>query len=734
MLGRTAAGFDPQAPLLREIAADPLLADRGADRRALGHRPRRLPARQLPAALARVERPLPRPRPPLLARRRRTCSARFATALAGSSRRLPAARDRAASTSSPPTTASPSPTSSPTATSTTRPTARRNRDGHGENLSWNNGVEGPTDDPAVRAERRRDLRALLATLFASRGTIMLTAGDEFGRTPARQQQRLRPGQPDHLARLGRPRPRRSRPLPPRLAALRRAHPALADPALLTGAPGAGRHPRRRLADPRRHARRPPPTGRPPAARRSPWCSAAAATAASPSSSTASAHEVAFRLPRARRPPLGGAPARPRHASGPAPSPSSPSCRGGRRAREARPPLEPGRRAAIDRARPCESRRIGENSMDRRTLLHAALAGLVGDRLAARSAAPAHAQDAPAAAPLQLRRRGRARPRGRGPALPPPADGDGRALRRPEVRPIPRHPLPRRQAALHRRRPQLPDGPDAAGLLRSRTGSRSTSSASGSRRAASRSRPTSSTSTPTTSPTRTAARRPGLAGDMGFSGMRFRHPLNRPGVWDEFAVFQGASYFRAVAHGTLYGLSARGLAIGTGGAGPEEFPIFTAFWVHEPQPGDRVLRLSALLDSDSVAGAFDFALEPGAETVMQVRSRPLPAPRHRHRRHRAADLDVLLRPRAPRAASTTSATPCTTATACASSTAPASGCGGRCATPSAVETSSFADDNPRAVRPDPARARLRRTTRTPRPTTSSGRAPGSSRAATGAAAR
>lgn len=57
-----------------------------------------------------------------------------------------------------------------------------NRDGHGDNLSWNNGVEGPSDDPVIRQRRRDDLRALLATLFASRGTIMLTAGDEFGRT------------------------------------------------------------------------------------------------------------------------------------------------------------------------------------------------------------------------------------------------------------------------------------------------------------------------------------------------------------------------------------------------------------------------------------------------------------------------------------------------------------------------------------------------------------------------
>jgi glycogen operon protein len=56
-----------------------------------------------------------------------------------------------------------------------------NRDGHDENFSWNNGAEGPSTDQKIKAQRERDLRALLATLFMSRGTIMLTAGDEFGR-------------------------------------------------------------------------------------------------------------------------------------------------------------------------------------------------------------------------------------------------------------------------------------------------------------------------------------------------------------------------------------------------------------------------------------------------------------------------------------------------------------------------------------------------------------------------
>lgn len=57
-----------------------------------------------------------------------------------------------------------------------------NRDGTDENLSWNNGVEAQTGDPAVRAARARDVRALLATLLLSRGTPMLSMGDECGRT------------------------------------------------------------------------------------------------------------------------------------------------------------------------------------------------------------------------------------------------------------------------------------------------------------------------------------------------------------------------------------------------------------------------------------------------------------------------------------------------------------------------------------------------------------------------
>jgi isoamylase len=57
-----------------------------------------------------------------------------------------------------------------------------NLDGHNENLSWNCGVEGPTDDPAILTLRERQKRNFMATLLLSQGVPMLLAGDEIGRT------------------------------------------------------------------------------------------------------------------------------------------------------------------------------------------------------------------------------------------------------------------------------------------------------------------------------------------------------------------------------------------------------------------------------------------------------------------------------------------------------------------------------------------------------------------------
>ncbi|MFO0806557.1 MAG: glycogen debranching protein GlgX [Gemmataceae bacterium] len=57
-----------------------------------------------------------------------------------------------------------------------------NRDGANDNKSWNCGVEGPTDDPAIEALRNRQVKNFLATTFLSLGVPMIVMGDEVRRT------------------------------------------------------------------------------------------------------------------------------------------------------------------------------------------------------------------------------------------------------------------------------------------------------------------------------------------------------------------------------------------------------------------------------------------------------------------------------------------------------------------------------------------------------------------------
>ncbi len=108
-----------------------------------------------------------------------------------------------------------------------------------------------------------------------------------------------------------------------------------------------------------------------------------------------------------------------------------------------------------------------------------------------------------------------------------------------------------------------------------------------------------------------------SGDLGFAGFRVHYPLNHPDYNDEVCAFLGASYFRAVAKGQGYGLSARGLSIKTADPSGEEFPVFKRFLLERPAPGSDVLVIHALLDSPSAAAAFRFTVRPGAETVMDT---------------------------------------------------------------------------------------------------------------------
>ena len=104
---------------------------------------------------------------------------------------------------------------------------------------------------------------------------------------------------------------------------------------------------------------------------------------------------------------------------------------------------------------------------------------------------------------------------------------------------------------------------------------------------------------------------------GYAGFRLHYPLNSLSYYDEVVAFLGASYFRALGQGHKYGLSARGLAVDTALMKGEEFPFFTEFYIEKPRRNAREIKIYALLDSESVTGAYRFLLKPGQGTVMDV---------------------------------------------------------------------------------------------------------------------
>ncbi|MGV6476161.1 glucan biosynthesis protein G [Azotobacter vinelandii] len=114
--------------------------------------------------------------------------------------------------------------------------------------------------------------------------------------------------------------------------------------------------------------------------------------------------------------------------------------------------------------------------------------------------------------------------------------------------------------------------------------------------------------------------PGVVGKLGYAGFRVLYPINRADKQDEVATFLGASYFRVVGQGQVFGLSARGLALDTALPSGEEFPRFREFWIERPKPQDRHLTIFALLDSPRATGAYRMVLHPGRDTWVDVEAR------------------------------------------------------------------------------------------------------------------
>lgn len=112
----------------------------------------------------------------------------------------------------------------------------------------------------------------------------------------------------------------------------------------------------------------------------------------------------------------------------------------------------------------------------------------------------------------------------------------------------------------------------------------------------------------------------LPADLGFAGFKLTFPINVPQVHDQFLVFAGASYFRAIGKGDNWGLSGRGLAMDTALPSGEEFPSFTEFWLVKPANDARSMRFFGLLESKRVTGAYEFVVYPGDVTRLEVKAR------------------------------------------------------------------------------------------------------------------
>ena len=112
-------------------------------------------------------------------------------------------------------------------------------------------------------------------------------------------------------------------------------------------------------------------------------------------------------------------------------------------------------------------------------------------------------------------------------------------------------------------------------------------------------------------------------DVGVAGFKLTFPLNKKNEQNQFLVFAGASYFRAVGKENVFGISGRGLAIDTGLSTGEEFPAFTEFWLIRPSPDADEMVFYGLLDSKSLAGAYQFTVVPRQTTQLRVKATLFP---------------------------------------------------------------------------------------------------------------
>ena len=87
----------------------------------------------------------------------------------------------------------------------------------------------------------------------------------------------------------------------------------------------------------------------------------------------------------------------------------------------------------------------------------------------------------------------------------------------------------------------------------------------------------------------------------------------PGTGD----LPGRELFPLAAPGQNFGVTARGLSIRTGDPRGEEFPFFRKMWIEKPSRAANALTIRALLDSESVTGAYRFTIHPSDATIIDI---------------------------------------------------------------------------------------------------------------------
>jgi len=111
-------------------------------------------------------------------------------------------------------------------------------------------------------------------------------------------------------------------------------------------------------------------------------------------------------------------------------------------------------------------------------------------------------------------------------------------------------------------------------------------------------------------------------NLGFSGFRMFGDA-KDGPMREVAIFQGATFYRSAARNQVIGATARGLIMKLGDQKGEEFPAFRAFWMEKPSPASDTIIIHALLDSESVTGAYRFTIKSGEVTIIDTEMTLIP---------------------------------------------------------------------------------------------------------------